>query len=296
MNIRTACSSIIISLLLAGSLNAQNYVLEWQSPEGFELAEREISRQVLDNSRFDMDGDGLLEIFIEPQYPSPPGVIVYDGVSRNLEWSYTFPTGNPGGCSGFTFFGFYDIDADGVKEALIGMRDECLGNGLLWFVNWQTSEIEFTLGDSTQGIGYYHERLNVADIDNDGKEELVLERDDASGDYVEIWGDGTSVGISGGSPSYSPQTYTLSQNYPNPFNPATKIEYAVQQAGHVTIKVYNLRGEVVKTLVDQNRPMGEYAAVWDGKNDMGSSVASGQYFYQLSIGDFVTSKKLLLLK
>jgi len=225
----------------------------------------------------------------------PPDGIVYSGVTGDLLWSYTFPTLS-GVCPASRFLGFYDIDGDGVKEALIGFADTCLPYGQLWFVNWQTSEIEFTLGDSTQGINYFFFGLYVSDIDNDGKEELVVERSSASGDYIEIWGDGTSVGISGSSPSYTPQTYTLSQNYPNPFNPSTKIEYAVQQAGQVTIRVYNLRGEVVRTLVDTQRPIGEYAAVWDGKNDVGSSVASGQYFYQLSVGDFATSKKLLLLK
>ena len=150
--------------------------------------------------------------------------------------------------------------------------------------------MEFTLEDTLLGIPYTAQA--AFDIDNDGKYELIVQK----GNIIEIWGDGTTVGISGGSPTYTPQAYTLSQNYPNPFNPSTKIEYAVQQAGHVTIKVFNLRGELVKTLVDQDRPSGEYSAVWDGKNDIGNSVASGQYFYQLSVGDFVTSKKLLLLK
>ena len=150
--------------------------------------------------------------------------------------------------------------------------------------------------DTSRSFRSYGFTEEISDLVEDLRNRIFFDHWNRQDTYIEIWGDGTSVGISGGSPSYTPQAYTLYQNYPNPFNPATKIEYSVQQAGHVTIKVYNLRGEIVRTLVDEQRSMGEYAAVWDGKNDRGSGVASGQYFYQLSVGNFVTSKKLLLLK
>lgn len=289
MIIRTGGSALIISLLLAGSLNAQNYVLEWQSPEGFSSNQfPDLNDNFWQTGRFDMEGDGVLEIWGITYSSLVDTINVYDGATHTLKWSFPIP---------FTsgeLLGFWDFDGDGLKEALISFNENFMGNttdvnGLV-FVNWMTSEIEFTLGDTILQMDYF--ARFAADIDNDGKYELIVVTDN----YVEIWGDGTTVGISGGSPSYSPQDYTLSQNYPNPFNPSTKIEYAVQQAGHVTIKVFNLRGELVKTLVDQDRPSGEYSAVWDGKNDIGNSVASGQYFYQLSVGDFVTSKKLLLLK
>ena len=280
MIIRTVGSALIISLLLAGSLNAQNYVLEWQSPEGFRLPEFMLIDDFFwDTHRFDMDGDGILEIWFI-RVLGFDSIFVYDGATHDLKWSFSTST------FGDNLLGFWDFDGDGLKEALIEEQN----HSYLSFVNWETSEVEFILGDTISGISY--EAKSAVDIDNDGKYELIVE----TNGRVEIWGDGTTVGISGGSPTYTPQAYTLSQNYPNPFNPSTKIEYAVQQAGHVTIKVFNLRGELVKTLVDQDRPSGEYSAVWDGKNDIGNSVASGQYFYQLSVGDFVTSKKLLLLK
>lgn len=275
MNIRTDCSSIVISFLLAGSLNAQNYVLEWQSPDGLRLPEFMLIDDFFwDTHRFDMEGDGILEIWAitVPFFETK----IFDGATHTLKWSFPDSVGD--------LLGFWDFDGDGLKEALFENRD---AHSLL-FVNWETSEVEFTLGDALTN----YEAKSAFDIDNDGKYELIVRQ---NGKF-EIWGDGTTTGVSEVGPFNSPQAYTLSQNYPNPFNPATKIEYAVQQAGHVTIRVYNLRGEIVRTLVDTQRSMGEYAAVWDGKNDRGSSVASGQYFYQLSIGDFVTSKKLLLLK
>lgn len=280
MTIRTVGSALIISLLLAGSLNAQNYVLEWRSPEGRDLTTfMRMEDSFSETHRFDMDGDGILEIWAR-NIPAYDSIYVYDGSTHTLKWSFPIPP------FGTELLGFWDFDGDGLKEALF----RNFNKDYLFLVNWETSEVEFTLEDTSLGIPYLPKA--ALDLDNDGKYELIVQK----GNIIEIWGDGTSVGISGGSPTYAPQAYKLSQNYPNPFNPSTKIEYAVQQAGHVTIRVFNLRGELVKTLVDQDRPSGEYSAVWDGKNDIGHSVASGQYFYQLSVGNFVTSKKLLLLK
>jgi flagellar hook assembly protein FlgD len=70
----------------------------------------------------------------------------------------------------------------------------------------------------------------------------------------------------------------------------------VQRTGHVKLSVYNTLGQRVNTLVDENRSVGEYSVQWDGKNESGSSVASGVYFYQLEVGDFVSSKKMVILK
>ncbi len=81
------------------------------------------------------------------------------------------------------------------------------------------------------------------------------------------------------------------QNYPNPFNPSTAIEYAVLQTGHVTLKVFNLLGEVVATLVDKSLAAGQYSVRWEA-----SGLASGVYFYRLEAVGFVQTKKLILLR
>ncbi len=93
-----------------------------------------------------------------------------------------------------------------------------------------------------------------------------------------------------------PQTYTLSQNYPNPFNPSTEINFDVPVRSHVTLKVYNVLGQKVKTLVDEELAPKRYIADWDGTTDNGTKVASGIYFYKLEAGDFTETKKMLLLK
>ncbi|NMC43203.1 MAG: T9SS type A sorting domain-containing protein [candidate division Zixibacteria bacterium] len=94
----------------------------------------------------------------------------------------------------------------------------------------------------------------------------------------------------------TPLEYSMLQNYPNPFNPVTTIAYNISTACDVKIVVYNLLGQVVATLVDAYKTPGEYAIVWDGTDTDGRPVASGMYFYQMVAGDFVSSKKMVMMK
>ena len=84
--------------------------------------------------------------------------------------------------------------------------------------------------------------------------------------------------------------------YPNPFNPVTRIEYNMPRTGHLGIKVYNLRGELVRTLVDEQREAGPGFVVWDGKNAGGAAQASGVYFYEARTADDVAVGKMTLMK
>lgn len=93
-----------------------------------------------------------------------------------------------------------------------------------------------------------------------------------------------------------PSEFALSQNYPNPFNQSTKIEFALRKSGFVSLILYDLLGRKVRTLVSERLIPGYKSVLWDGKNDSGDDVASGIYFYQLKVGDFSETKKLVLLK
>jgi hypothetical protein len=104
-----------------------------------------------------------------------------------------------------------------------------------------------------------------------------------------------SVGVEE-KPSGVLQTYALEQNYPNPFNPETTIRYHIAQKGQVTITIYNMLGQKVKTLVDENKPAGAYIVVWNGRNERGVTVPTGMYFYRMKSGEFTQVRKLLLLK
>lgn len=89
---------------------------------------------------------------------------------------------------------------------------------------------------------------------------------------------------------------TLSNNYPNPFNPATTIEYSISGDMHVNLSIYNVNGQLVRTLVDGFKRRDYYHIIWNGKDHRGVPTASGIYFYRLKTDDVTISKKLLLLR
>ena len=93
-----------------------------------------------------------------------------------------------------------------------------------------------------------------------------------------------------------PQRTELVQNRPNPFNPTTTIEYVLAGGGDVSLRVYDVKGRLVRTLVDGHKGVGVHAEVWNGRNDRGEPVASGVYFYRLRAGETVITKKAILLK
>lgn len=92
-------------------------------------------------------------------------------------------------------------------------------------------------------------------------------------------------------PGITPGKYALAQNFPNPFNPSTSIDYEIKQGGTVTIKVFNLLGQVVATLVDEKQIAGKHTVKFDA-----SQLSTGLYFYRITAGNFISTKKMTLLK
>jgi len=93
-----------------------------------------------------------------------------------------------------------------------------------------------------------------------------------------------------------PQNFTLGQNYPNPFNPSTKIDFMLPKAAFVTIKIYDIIGKEVFTLVNQKMNAGSYVVDWNSINNAGDYVSSGVYFYRIDAGGFTQTKKMVLLR
>lgn len=93
-----------------------------------------------------------------------------------------------------------------------------------------------------------------------------------------------------------PDQFSLNQNYPNPFNPTTTIDYSVPVRSNVEIVVYNMLGQKINTVVNENLEAGQYRATWNGKDSFGKSVASGVYFYSMKAGSFQSVKKMMLMK
>jgi hypothetical protein len=88
-----------------------------------------------------------------------------------------------------------------------------------------------------------------------------------------------------------PTVYDLVQNFPNPFNPSTSIRFSIPEAGVVTLKIFNLLGEEVATLINEYKNVGNYDVKFDA-----SKLTSGVYVYRINAGNFTTSKKMMLMK
>jgi len=96
--------------------------------------------------------------------------------------------------------------------------------------------------------------------------------------------------------SAMPKSFILSQNYPNPFNAETVISFALPRSSHVKIEIFNILGQKVRDLVDEEVSAGYKQVVWDGTDNAGKPVASGVYLYQLKAGSFTEAKRMILLK
>ena len=93
-----------------------------------------------------------------------------------------------------------------------------------------------------------------------------------------------------------PMEYALHQNYPNPFNPITTIRYDLPEAGHVNVVIYDMMGHQIKQLISGTEDAGRKSVVWDSTNDYGKPVSAGVYMYRIQTGEYIQTKKMVLLK
>ena len=136
---------------------------------------------------------------------------------------------------------------------------------------------------TAQNSGLYS--INISDIQIDEFNNKWIIHPDAISVFNE---DGvTSVGVG----DELPNNFTLLQNYPNPFNPSTSIQYAISSRQFVTIKIYGLLGNEIATLVNEEKPAGSYEVEFSG-----TTLPSGIYFYQLKVGSFIQTRKMILMK
>ena len=94
----------------------------------------------------------------------------------------------------------------------------------------------------------------------------------------------------------TPESFTLYQNYPNPFNPSTTIKYNLNDNSYVNVSIYNVAGELVKTLFNGPQNKGKNSLIWNAKNNKNESVAGGLYIYSVTTENNIYSKKMMLLK
>ena len=137
---------------------------------------------------------------------------------------------------------------------------------------------------------------------SDGQEEQVtFESDGSTNDQISLGKQGDGYMVAGSIArlnSVHSTDFGISSNYPNPFNPSTVIEYNVEFSGHVSLKVYDVMGRLVRTLVNDHKESGQqiHQVVWDGKDNDGQQVSAGLYLYTLRSNGKTDHAKMVLMK
>ncbi len=144
---------------------------------------------------------------------------------------------------------------------------------------------------------FYYDIPSIWDVDNDGVLEcLVVKYDYPNFTSSNLFVYNTGVNTSVASDKKTQIKFELKQNYPNPFNPSTKIEFSINESENVSIDIYNINGELVKTLLNESLSKGNHQVSWNGTTNDGQRVSSGAYFYKLNVGNVSTVKKMIILK
>ena len=139
-------------------------------------------------------------------------------------------------------------------------------------------------------LSLYYASLDYADSSVNGGSASILVDEFTFGDSLEqkVIAVEPNNGI--------PRVFVLHQNYPNPFNPVTTLSYEIPEAGDVRLVIYDILGREVISLVNSRQLVGSHSIQWNGRDRFGKMVSTGVYIYRLQAGEFVNTKKLLLLK
>ena len=155
---------------------------------------------------------------------------------------------------------------------------------------WQEIMPSGTLPDQREGaVAVY--------VPSEGR--MVVFGGRGSSYYNDIWSLNnlaSPTGIEDGDNFTLPQSVTLYQNYPNPFNPSTNIRYDLFRSGNISLKIYTVLGQEIRTLVSGVQPAGEQSVIWDGRDNQGHQAVSGVYIYQVITENATSSRKLVLLQ
>ncbi len=180
---------------------------------------------------------------------------------------------------------FEGFGSDYIIETRVKLSDITFGDDAPFTpVNGMRIPLDFSIHDSDNpnvrdGI------LTLSPINNDNSWQSPR-------NWTYTWiGDRETVGVKDRGDDAVPLSYSLSQNYPNPFNPTTTINYSIRKAGLVKIELYNTLGQKVRTLVNEAKPAGTYRL-----EVRANELTSGLYFYRLTAGDFVQTRKMVLMK
>ncbi len=171
------------------------------------------------------------------------------------------------------------------------------GDTVIYWLNIKVSDIDTIFATTNTTLTVDFGALGLADqtygvtwsvTASDGQVTTAAENGAGTLDVITSVEDEELAGI--------PEEFALHQNYPNPFNPETTIRYQLPESANVLLKIYNLQGQLVRTLVNENKEAGFHEIVWDARDKTDQSMPSGVYLYRIQAGDFTEFKKLMLLQ
>jgi hypothetical protein len=278
--------------VLGAALNSHD-ILWWRNDGGDPIEWTEMT--VDDNFRgahmvrtADIDEDGDPDVFGAAYTDRDIAWWRNDG-GDPVSWAKQTIEGNLVGC--VTVYPV-DIDVDGDLDVIGAGQD---GNDIAWWSNnggnpidWERQMINSNFDGAWPAF--------AIDLNGDDRTDVICGGYDA--DEIRWWENELPAGFGDQSEPSSvlPRSWKLHQNYPNPFNPSTVIHYELDETEIVVLKIYNVSGRVVRTLVDERQWAGAHRVYWDGRNDIGERMSSGIYLYMLQSGISSQSRKMILLK
>lgn len=224
----------------------------------------------IDDIVFPLSGSGDIAMIFVPQEE-----IAFSNVTANAELSADFVVNNIG-----------TIPLSGSISYPAQMQLFQNGSPV---ANDASYSVEVGEGNS------YTLRYTAPDPAEDFTGEIIITSNDPDSPAV-IIPVSVSSGTSNQDEGLIPLITALEGNYPNPFNPETTIAFAVKEASNVRLSIYNIKGQLVRTLVDAKLPAGRHQAVWNGKDEAGRGVSSGIYLYRMQSADYSKTLKMMLMK
>lgn len=274
-------STTLKYMIYAGDINGKIYALD--ATEGRIMWTGTVNGGFVEDIFViaDVDGDGFSDLLISALSPF---LYVLSGANGN-----TIMVGQTGNnILGAAELG--DINADGIPEVGAASLDN-----KIYVFDTKTGNPLFSYAFGAGTNSFAAESIwMMDDVDGNGVNEFMAGSRDGK---IVAFSGGTDIPVSNRDfTTYHPSQYELLQNYPNPFNPETVIEFRVPELTKVTIKIYDMLGEEVKTLVNEVYEPGVHRSIWNGVNNYGSKVSSGVYIYRLEAGSLRISKKMIMMK
>ncbi|RJP64832.1 MAG: T9SS C-terminal target domain-containing protein [Ignavibacteriales bacterium] len=278
---------VLFLILISNSMFCQQFVKKWEIPQKLIYVG-------------DIDGDGIGE-FAFCDYKSLT-TTYYDGQTLNSKWTFIGGTFDDNWFDAdadvhpsFNKFPSIDFNGDGKREMLFFTYTDATqyAKKSILLVDVVNNNTLFEFSDSEL---IYPKLIAFTDIDGDGKLELVFAFSLENIYKTVAYSTDLHVTSMSQSAKDFPDNYKLLQNYPNPFNPSTTIEYEISQPSNVKVNIYDVAGRLIKELINEQKNTGNHSVTWNGSDNSGNTVASGNYFYQIITNDFIQAKKMIFIK